>query len=172
MNQNFLDFLRIYTNAVTYLSLGNYAKYQQLLELAKVELGSVIQKTYLDERDIFLDWADDIVAQNKEIKNLANSKKQTNLEVNGDLETTKADTFMSFKIPKTTFDDIAGLENVKEEVRLKAIFPYQYPDLYKAFNKKRGGGILLYGLPGTGKTMIAEAIANETKAKILSYKML
>ena len=171
MNQNFLDFLRIYTNAVTYLSLGNHTKYQQMLELAKVELASVIQNSYLDEREIFLDWADDMSNQCKELQNIIKNKKLTRVEGCPDFEQFKQEnSFMSYKIPKTTFDDIAGLENVKEEVKLKAIFPYKYPELYKTFNKKKGGGILLYGLPGTGKTMIAEAIAYETKAKFFPIK--
>ena len=62
-------------------------------------------------------------------------------------------------IPKLKFDDIAGLENVKETVKYRAIMPVQYADVYKLFNKSQGGGILLYGLPGTGKTMIAKATA-------------
>ncbi len=62
------------------------------------------------------------------------------------------------------FDDIAGLENAKEIFKEKVILPYQHPDLFERFGKKAGGGILLYGLPGTGKTMFAEAASNELNA--------
>lgn len=62
---------------------------------------------------------------------------------------------------KASFDDIAGLENVKEKIRLKIIEPFRHPDLYTYFGKKIGGGILMYGPPGCGKTLIAEAAANE-----------
>lgn len=73
-------------------------------------------------------------------------------------------------VPKLKFDDIAGLENVKETVKYRAIMPVQYADVYKLFNKSQGGGILLYGLPGTGKTMIAEAIACEIGAKFFPIR--
>lgn len=73
-------------------------------------------------------------------------------------------------MPNTSFDDIAGLKDVKEAVMYKVIYPRKHPDLYKTFKKRTGGGILLYGLPGTGKTLIAEAIAHETNAKFFSIK--
>lgn len=69
-----------------------------------------------------------------------------------------------------TFNDIAGLERAKESFREKVILPFEHPELYKKFGKKTGGGILLYGLPGTGKTMFAEAAANEVDALFLPIK--
>ena len=69
-----------------------------------------------------------------------------------------------------TFSDVAGLDDVKQIVKDKVINPYYYPGLYQMFKKKHGGGILLYGLPGTGKTMVAQAIAKETNAKFFEIK--
>jgi transitional endoplasmic reticulum ATPase len=66
--------------------------------------------------------------------------------------------------PKMRFDDIAGLDDVKEQIRLKMILPFTHPDKAKAYKVKTGGGILLYGPPGTGKTMIAKAVAGELDA--------
>jgi transitional endoplasmic reticulum ATPase len=66
--------------------------------------------------------------------------------------------------PKIRFDDIAGLEDVKEQIRLKMILPFTHPEKAKAYKVKTGGGILLYGPPGTGKTMIAKAVAGELDA--------
>lgn len=63
--------------------------------------------------------------------------------------------------PTIGFDDIAGLEDVKEEVRLKMIYPFRHPELAQKYNIRSGGGVLLYGPPGTGKTMLAKAIAHE-----------
>jgi len=63
-----------------------------------------------------------------------------------------------------SFDDIAGLEDVKHEIQMKMIFPFLRPDLAKQYGIGVGGGLLLYGPPGTGKTMIAKAIANEIEA--------
>lgn len=70
--------------------------------------------------------------------------------------------------PTTTFADVGGMEPVKEEVRMKIILPLQQPDLFKAYGKKIGGGILLYGPPGCGKTYLARATAGEVKAGFLS----
>ncbi|MEK7757930.1 MAG: ATP-binding protein, partial [Planctomycetota bacterium] len=66
--------------------------------------------------------------------------------------------------PNIGFDDIAGLEDVKQEIRLKMIYPFQHPELAKQYGISVGGGILLYGPPGTGKTMIAKAVAHEIDA--------
>jgi transitional endoplasmic reticulum ATPase len=62
------------------------------------------------------------------------------------------------------FDDVAGLEDVKEDIRLKMLYPLQHPDLAERFGVKPGGGVLLYGPPGTGKTMLAKATAGEIDA--------
>ena len=66
--------------------------------------------------------------------------------------------------PTIGFDDIAGLEDVKQEIRMKMIYPFSHPDLAKRYGIASGGGLLLYGPPGTGKTMIAKAIAHEIDA--------
>jgi len=62
------------------------------------------------------------------------------------------------------FDDVAGLDDVKEDIRLKMLYPLQHPDLAERFGVKPGGGVLLYGPPGTGKTMLAKATAGEIDA--------
>jgi transitional endoplasmic reticulum ATPase len=72
--------------------------------------------------------------------------------------------------PDVRFDDIAGLEDVKREIRLKMIYPVQNAHLAKRFGIQSGGGILLYGPPGTGKTMIAKAVAGEIDATFFSIK--
>lgn len=66
--------------------------------------------------------------------------------------------------PKLRFDDIAGLEDVKELIRIKMILPFSFPEKAKKYKVKTGGGVLLYGPPGTGKTMIAKAVAGELDA--------
>lgn len=66
--------------------------------------------------------------------------------------------------PNIGFVDIAGLEEVKQEIRLKMIYPFSHPELAKQYGIATGGGLLLYGPPGTGKTMIAKAMAKEIDA--------
>ncbi len=73
-------------------------------------------------------------------------------------------------LPTITFDDVAGLDSVKEAVNVKVLLPLKNAEAFKGYVKKSGGGLLLYGPPGTGKTMIAAAIANEIGAKFCSVK--
>lgn len=70
--------------------------------------------------------------------------------------------------PDIAFADVGGMEKVKEEIRMKIILPLKQPDLFKAYGKKAGGGILLYGPPGCGKTFLARATAGEVKAGFLA----
>jgi transitional endoplasmic reticulum ATPase len=66
--------------------------------------------------------------------------------------------------PSIRFPDIAGLEDVKEQIRVKMIYPFTHAEQAKKYRIRTGGGILLYGPPGTGKTMIAKAVAGELDA--------
>ena len=66
------------------------------------------------------------------------------------------------------FADVGGMEDLKKTLRLHIIEPFLRPGLFAKFKKSGGGGILLYGPPGCGKTMIARAIAGECKASFIS----
>jgi AAA+ superfamily predicted ATPase len=70
--------------------------------------------------------------------------------------------------PKVNFGHVGGMEKVKEEIRLKIIHPLTHPELFKAFGKSIGGGILMYGPPGCGKTFLARATAGEIQARFIS----
>ncbi len=83
-----------------------------------------------------------------------------------DLENDDAAYFM--EKPSIRFEDVGGMEKVKEEISIKIIQPLLNPELFKAFGKKSGGGILLYGPPGCGKTFIAKATAGEIDAKFIN----
>ncbi|MFW9080905.1 ATP-binding protein [Pseudomonas sp. P2757] len=67
-----------------------------------------------------------------------------------------------------TFSDIGGLEDLKKTIHKKIILPYQKPGLFERFRKRVGGGVLLYGPPGCGKTLLARATAGECNAKFFN----
>ncbi|MCU0723263.1 MAG: AAA family ATPase [Planctomycetes bacterium] len=70
--------------------------------------------------------------------------------------------------PSIGFADVGGMEGVKDEIRMKIVAPMEHPELFKAYGKSAGGGILMYGPPGCGKTLLARATAGEIKAGFLS----
>jgi transitional endoplasmic reticulum ATPase len=63
--------------------------------------------------------------------------------------------------PTVNFDDVGGLDDVKKAIHRTIILPYQRPELYERYGRRAGGGVLLYGPPGCGKTMLARATASE-----------
>jgi transitional endoplasmic reticulum ATPase len=86
-------------------------------------------------------------------------------ESSGEAEgTTSANQWLVKEKPSLRFDDVAGLEDVKQDIRLKMIYPFEHADLASKFGIRPGGGVLLYGPPGTGKTMLARATAGEIDA--------
>ncbi len=84
--------------------------------------------------------------------------------------TRAASEWIVFEKPNLKLNDVAGLEEVKEQIRIRMIYPFTHPDLAKRFGIKKGGGILLYGPPGTGKTMLAKAVAGEIDAAFFTVK--
>ncbi|NNE93847.1 MAG: AAA family ATPase [Verrucomicrobiales bacterium] len=66
------------------------------------------------------------------------------------------------------FEQVGGMESVKEDIRMKILYPLENKELFEAYGKKAGGGVLLYGPPGCGKTLISRATAGEIKAKFMS----
>jgi transitional endoplasmic reticulum ATPase len=73
--------------------------------------------------------------------------------------------------PGISFADVGGMEEVKEEIRMKIIYPLQNRDLFRAYGKKLGGGVLLYGPPGCGKTLISQATAGEIRSNFISVAL-
>ncbi len=82
----------------------------------------------------------------------------------------KEDNGIKREIPQIKMSDIAGLTDAKESFYDRVILPIKHKDIFEKYDKQTGGGILLYGLPGTGKTMFAQAVANELGASFFSIK--
>jgi SpoVK/Ycf46/Vps4 family AAA+-type ATPase len=72
---------------------------------------------------------------------------------------------------KITFKDVGGLSAVKKTIHRKIILPFQKPSLFERFKKRAGGGILFYGPPGCGKTLLARATAGEVDAAFFSVSI-
>ncbi|MHA1296145.1 MAG: CDC48 family AAA ATPase, partial [Promethearchaeota archaeon] len=72
--------------------------------------------------------------------------------------------------PKETWDDIGGLRDAKQQLREIIEWPLKYPGFYKYMKSKPPNGVLIFGLPGTGKTLLAKALAHETEVNFISVK--
>jgi transitional endoplasmic reticulum ATPase len=68
---------------------------------------------------------------------------------------------------RVTFQDVVGLDHVKTQIQLRVLAPMQQNEIFKAFRKTGGGGLLLYGPPGCGKTFLARATAGEIGARFM-----
>lgn len=164
------------TNQLETAKRNIYLASETLLKMAKESEGNL--------KTIRLKRAEELVNLVSQIE-----KKQTNMKnqnsVNQDLEKFKDNTeqsnkkqtnnedltqFLPVENTGVMLEDVAGLHEVKKEIERLITGPQKHPEIYERFRKKRGGGILLYGVPGTGKTMIAQAIANELNAKFYSIK--
>ncbi len=74
------------------------------------------------------------------------------------------------EIPNVKWESVGGLENVKQELKEAVEWPLKKPECFKRLGVKPPRGILLYGAPGTGKTLLAKAVANESEANFISVK--
>lgn len=66
------------------------------------------------------------------------------------------------------FADVGGHDEVKKQIHRRIIAPFQKPALFARFRRKAGGGVLLYGPPGCGKTLLARATAGECRARFIN----
>jgi len=74
------------------------------------------------------------------------------------------------EVPDVRWDDVGGLEDIKQELKEAVEWPIKYVDIFRAANTHPPRGILLHGAPGTGKTLLAKAVASETKVNFISIK--
>jgi len=74
------------------------------------------------------------------------------------------------EVPDVRWDDVGGLENIKQELKEAIEWPLKYTDVFQKVNTNPPKGILLHGTPGTGKTLLAKAVANESGVNFISVK--
>ena len=73
-------------------------------------------------------------------------------------------------VPNTTWDDIGALASVREKLRISVVEPIRNPQIFKKMGLTMPAGVLLYGPPGCGKTLLAKAVSNESRANFISIK--
>merc|ERR1711937_614102 len=74
------------------------------------------------------------------------------------------------EIPNITWDDIGGLEETKKDLQEMILYPIEHPDKFQKFGMSPSKGVLFYGPPGCGKTLLAKAVANECSSNFVSVK--
>lgn len=74
------------------------------------------------------------------------------------------------EVPKVSWEDVGGLDQTKDRLKEMVEWPQKYPDKFDNMGIEVPKGIMLYGMPGTGKTLLAKAIANEANANFISIK--
>jgi len=121
--------------------------------------------------------ASELIALAEQMKTKARAKKenvketiQAGTKAERD-EAGKDSTYQLQTKPDIRLADVAGLKEVKEILREKVILPFQHPQVYDQFKLAGGGGVLLYGPPGNGKTFVAKAIAGELDAAFFEVRL-
>ncbi len=72
------------------------------------------------------------------------------------------------QMSEVDFSGVGGMDAVKEDIRMKILYPLENKELFEAYGKKAGGGVLLYGPPGCGKTLLSRATAGEINASFFN----
>ncbi|SHK02287.1 ATPase family associated with various cellular activities (AAA) [Rubritalea squalenifaciens DSM 18772] len=100
------------------------------------------------------------------------SSDESNLEEDEFIETDSSlDALLNSTRQLIDFSDIGGMEQLKERIRMSIIYPFKNKDLFKKFKKRSGGGLLFYGPPGCGKTLISRATAGECGAHFINISV-
>jgi AAA+ superfamily predicted ATPase len=91
----------------------------------------------------------------------------TGRRIGGDTEEVKPTLLPPAQRERIMFADVGGHDEVKAQIHRKIVLPFAKPSLFQRFRKKAGGGVLMYGPPGCGKTLLARATAGECAAKFM-----
>src|SRR5581483_10788964 len=137
-----------------------------MLELSKTAQGEDLREARRQTSAKLLELAKDCDrAKSENRRSQPANRKSSGAEQSSESEGSQAASdWIVREKPSIRFADVAGLEDVKENIRLKMLYPFEHPELAEKFGITAGGGVLMYGPPGTGKTMLAKATAGENDA--------
>ncbi len=166
MTTSFSTFERLKDKGITAFKSGEFTSAKTyLIEAAEcmIELAEQAKTPQLRKQQE--QYAAELIDLAKNCDQYKKSGKPSRQRVSNEDDSGKnASDWIIKEKPTLGFDDIAGLEDVKNEIRIKMIHPLRHPELAAKYGIHPGGGVLLYGPPGTGKTMMAKAIAHELDA--------
>ncbi len=184
LNPNYLK--AYYNRALSYASLEDYEKAVE--DFTKVvQLKPDFAEAY-HLRGLAYEYAGDVdgaisdyekalelspeLAEAKSHLESAKSKKSTGGGgAGGEGKEGKTSEIRVLRKPDMNFTDVAGMEKMKEEIREAVIYPMAKPELARRYGKLGGGGIIMYGPPGCGKTYIVKAAAGECESAFINAKL-
>ena len=184
LNPNYLK--AYYNRALSYASLEDYEKAVE--DFTKVvQLKPDFAEAY-HLRGLAYEYAGDVdgaisdyekalelspeLAEAKSHLESAKSKKSSGGGgAGGDGKEGKTSEIKVLRKPDMNFTDVAGMEKMKEEIREAVIYPLAKPELARKYGKLGGGGIIMYGPPGCGKTYIVKAAAGECDSAFINAKL-
>jgi len=162
------------------LGLADTAPLQKLLRRADVDAQAVVSRLFTDNgngvaEDLYKRWCECRPTVRSEILDkklgLGTSGERPKLKVVEKANMAEVTDIGRYKEATVTFADVVGLDEVKKQIDKKIIMPFQKPSLFQKFRKKIGGGVLLFGPPGCGKTLLARATAGQCRASFFNIEI-
>ena len=151
-------------------SLAQKLNIETCSSLVQAQLGQnnfvIAKKIYLSARN-----RDPRIIDNDLESVLEVDPQRTKLKVVEKADVAQISNLSRYREKSTDFSDVIGLEKIKKQIHKKIILPFHSPSLFQRFKKKIGGGVLLYGPPGCGKTLLARATAGECSASFFNIEV-
>jgi SpoVK/Ycf46/Vps4 family AAA+-type ATPase len=133
--------------------------------------GDKARELYLEKTANSPELVNNETEQFIQLSSTQQNPKKSKLKVVEKIDIAEITNLANYQQKTTNFDDVVGLETIKKQINKKIIMPFQKPGLFQRFKKKIGGGVLLYGPPGCGKTLLARATAGECNASFYNVQI-